>query len=313
MASRVLQLLGKTAYDFGGLGASQSLSLVVARGIDAVDFTEGTLAVRVHGAALLVEVEATQGTTTQALSAELSAELVLRERLRLAYGVHGFTNSAKYYQTAAGEGVRGSGSGYWLACLFRLDQIPAASEYLGACGAAGTTGWQQWLTSSGLLRFRTHNGAGASVHAPNITLGSSDVGRVHAALWVQDASKVRSYLAGAEVGSGTSISGYTAPASTVKQTMGIANPFNYAFTSGTILGVAGGDGVIPSAAEIAAWAARCRAARDIVPIAGKTDHLWSVRQHGSAAPAEIADSAGSDGMDRTGALGVDGFRPRWGW
>lgn len=227
------------------------------------------------------------------------------------YGVQGFSIS-NYYQSANPGGIAGSASGFWVALLCRVDQqIAPGSRALIA--RFNTIGWQLTTTlSNGQFSFQATDGGGTTRNSLSYTIQPADLGKVMHVSGVHDGSTIRLYVNGVGVGAATACVGFTPLADRTyigRRAVGLPN------SNGIFFGACGGHAVV-TAAEVTAHANACKAAADIVPIAGKTNSLWSVKQdQAGAAPPVLDDkSAGAQDMDLVGALTlVSVTSPVWGW
>lgn len=225
-------------------------------------------------------------------------------------GVTGFSDLT-YFQSALNAGIAGQAAGFWVAVYIIVTSQAVASTSRDLAGrrvGSGVSGWSiNTATTNATVTFGCANGAGSFLTSPAYTITAGDVSGAVALLvvGVHDGSNLRLYVKGAQVGSGTAITGFTT--STVPN-MGLGNG-NAAFPSGLsfgeppdgviVLGLAGGNGV-PSAGEIATMDTACASANDIVAIPGKTDHLYSLKQDiaaaGGSLPIKSADRVGTDDL-----------------
>lgn len=225
-------------------------------------------------------------------------------------GYSGLSNSV-FASTANPGGVAGIGTGFWGAALFRIDASGSSTtRYIVARSTGGPLGWLiRTLTTNATLMFGAVNGAAALVSSPTYAVQASDIGKVHLAVGVHDGSNVRLYVARAEVGSGTPITGYTA--ATTLTRMG-ANPAgSNGATNMTIFGWAGGHAV-PTLAQVQAYFDAVKSARRIVAMPGvATTGAWPV---GTSLATVTETQAGTDNMTVTGTPTLAMVSaPVWGW
>jgi hypothetical protein len=220
-------------------------------------------------------------------------------------GADSFTTS-NYYTTAAGVGLRGHVSGFWAGAVIRINALVATgAAEIFTCYGAGGTGWTLLGGSNySALHFDILSGAGGQVASPSYTPTATDVGKLLALIGVYDqvAGKIRFYVEGSEVGSGTTIVGHTPGGSTIPNMIGVILGTAFPAANATIFGVGGGDGFIPTLAEIQTQYAAIKTAGDFVAIPGKTTHFWSIKQdQAGAIPATLTDRAGSTVMSKVGS------------
>lgn len=214
---------------------------------------------------------------------------------------HSLVGVGNRYVSAAGAGILGNAAGFYVAGLVAF-MATAAANYVARNHAASTDGWRLWVGSTGLLTFGQTNGATALILSPTFDI-SSLLGRVLAVCGVYTSTHVRLYVNGAQVGSGTAITGYTGPTGAAVTALGFGTAQN-----SVSMGVLGGDGV-PSDANIAAWSVACKAARGLATMPGVApQHSWTPL----AAVANIADGVGSDTLTKVGTPVAVTLR-QWGY
>lgn len=223
----------------------------------------------------------------------------------------GFTDTgADFLRTQVNdEGLVGSTS-FSVAVLFRLTSA-ADTAWLGATNNASGNGWSLYHNGTD-WRFRMDDGVGTDITSP--TTNAPAVGTTNLFVGVHDGTKLRLYLNGSEVGSGTSITGYTAN-SGVKQQIGIRLTTNAgAFDTGDICGMCGSDSDAWSAAEISTLWDDTKAGYALATVAGKTERLWTAAGRTSV-PDPVPDDVGSEDMEHIAGgsgLSIVSFVPAWG-
>jgi hypothetical protein len=147
------------------------------------------------------------------LSKDLSKHLAraLNDDDAKLYGVAGIS-AANRMETAGTGGESGSATGFGLLTFYRLDAIAAASQYLvsrqnSLAGSVGQ-GYQQYVTSAGVVVTLLGAGGASWVQPPTRTLVASDVGRVHASLVYCDGAKGRMWTDRMQAADGTSMGTY---------------------------------------------------------------------------------------------------------
>lgn len=230
-------------------------------------------------------------------------------------GVTGFSDLT-YYQSALNAGIAGQAAGFWVAVYMIVTSQAVANTTRDLAGrrvGSGTSGWSlNTYTTNATVSFFCANGVGSGVTSPAYTITAGDVSGAVALLvvGVHDGSNLRLYVKGAEVGSGTAITGFT---TSIVTNMGLGNN-NSAFNGGmpfgeppdgvVILGFAGGHAV-PTLGEITTMDTDSASANDIVAIPGKTDHLWSLKQDivdaGGVLPIRSLDRIGTDHLQLIGS------------
>ena len=199
--------------------------------------------------------------------------------------------TSNYFASAASQGIRGSASGFYVASLMMIN-TGQANNYCTHC-TGGTDGWNLYMPSSTTLVFTVASSLPALINSPAYTV-TPTVGKIISVVGVYDfgALTIRLYVNGAEIGAGTAIVGYTAAAGATLHKIG-----NSAGSPDLVtFGVLGGNGV-PSAANIAAWSAACKATRSLATMPGAApQHRWVP----SNPVANMPDTVGSDTMTKNG-------------
>lgn len=199
--------------------------------------------------------------------------------------------------TGAGLGLRGSLTGFWVRMLFVLrSQAVAAGSRFVAANFGTPQGWL--ISTSGLNASLEFLMIAASGPAARVLTGA-DIDKLIDATWVfdQPANRVRPYFQGI-AGATVTPTGPYRPLSAGTRMSGLARESGAVYATGCgIVAFQGGDGFIPSAAEVAAAHAATVAnvAAGLPPfglIAGKT--TWSTNM-GPAwnPPTSLIDSVGA--------------------
>lgn len=213
-------------------------------------------------------------------------------------GLSGF-QSGLLLATTASQGVQGSTLGFWAAQLIRIDsQVGSATRIsFNAFQGASGNGWDfRTLTTNATLLFEAFFGAGTGFNSPTRAIAASDVGKLALCVGVFDvaASRLRLYINGAEVGSGTATVGaYRPPVAGATAFGGRADGGNLPSDNTTIFGCCGGDGFTPTAKEIEVQYLSTVDSGAIQPIPAKTTNRW-VFPNTWNAPVTLIDSTGGD-------------------
>lgn len=207
--------------------------------------------------------------------------------------------------TAAGAGIRGHASGFWVAVHANiLSAVNGA--YLASCFDGTITGWRLYQDSATTLRFEVANGAGAFVASSAYTFTAN---KENVFVGVFTGTQVQLFAARAQVGSNAAITGQSPAAAGNRMTAGIRNNGTAAHTGARIYGIVGGDNSVPTLAEVQALSDAIKAGGQVVDIAGKTAHRWSVQASATPPnfPATLSDLVGSSNMTffAGAASGVD--------
>lgn len=230
-----------------------------------------------------------------------------------AVGVQGFVDSTNWFETAAGVFLPGAGAGFFCAVAVHILSAPAASTFLMQSGISLLDGFVL-RNQAGGLTFSVASGAPATISSPSSPVAAGDIGEVLTVACILDATAglVRLYRTGVQVGAGTAIVGYTAPAGAQKTSLG-ARP---AGTSSTpwarIVGALYGTG-IPDAAAILAHYNACKAANTMESMGGAgvvNVNRWQAKDNIPNA-ATWVDDIGGMVLTKTGTLSSVIFNPVW--
>jgi len=214
-------------------------------------------------------------------------------------GLSGFTD-ANHYETANGEGLRGSTS-MTVAALCLQDSLTAAVVVIAS--TRDPDGWQlQRHTAQGGYRFAIDNGAGTFVSSPVRSQTASENGKWFVLHGTYDGTTVRLYFNGAEVGSGTATSGYTASAGTVRMRVGGLSIDGFAATGITIGGISGSDSVVLTGPQVLAHFNAIKNKREMVSITS-AEQTNDVFRQAQAVPSEWVADVG-DNLDLSGSLSL---------
>lgn len=221
---------------------------------------------------------------------------------RKTYGVQGFS-IGNMLSTAAG--IRGHASGFWLAAYVQFTSISGNNSIASAINA--TTGWD-FVQYGGTLLLGVRVNGGFYNSAQPYTFSAGDIGQPMLVVFVSTGTAFRAYVRGVQAGTDTAHGAMMA--TTASMLLG-TQAAQYPATNMTIFGACGGDGVIPTAAEMLQLNADTVATGRIGTIAGKTFKRWDLHQDIDAnggpvngVPAQLLDrSAG--GTDHLARVGIE--------
>lgn len=264
-----------------------------ATGILAVTKSTGVTVTSRYGTELL-------GNGARATLEKVGTDSWLLYGSGLAQPVRGMTqwNDSFAYQTAPDGGVKGSTAGFWVAIdgMINAQTLNATRFLIGKSAGAGT-GWAiQALTTNATIRGFAGFVTTGVLNTPAYSVVADDIGKHNLIVIVYDPSgtgRLRLYVRDVEVGSGTDcLSSVYAPTSASIRTTLARRPDvgANAPSDWTIYGAVGGDGFVPSLAEIQDLYVRWKSTGSVQPIPGKTTRRWSVRsEHVRHAPITISD------------------------
>lgn len=227
---------------------------------------------------------------------------------RRTLGAQGF-NSANYLKSAAGAGLLGSAAGQWVAWYGVIDVLTLANGAVLAENLRITPTAQGWILQSSAanysqLSFTAVNAAGTGVSSSVYAAIAADVGVPMLLVGVNTGTAVRFYVKRAQVGSDVAISGYAAPVAQ-PTTIGVRQDGTFPASNTRWFGTAGGDGVVPTLAEIQQLFDDVERTGRIQAIPGKTTRLWdpttdTLASGVDAVPAVVLDRVGTDHLSRQG-------------
>lgn len=203
-------------------------------------------------------------------------------------------DNGNYYETAAGAGIRGADTGWWLTWLGSITAAVNNND-LVSCTVGGS-GYYFYTSASDNLWLLATNGVGANAVTPAYD-PAAIIGKLAHLTGVHTGAgnQLKIYVNGAEHGTPGAGVGYTPAGGGVKMKIGGGSA-----SSNVCLGLMGGLGV-PNDAQIAANATACRVARRLVTMAGVTpDHMWMPHSPN----VDVLDTIGSDTMARVGTPSV---------
>lgn len=179
------------------------------------------------------------------------------------YGLDGF-DSTNRLGTAAGEGIRGSTSSFWVCVPTVVKaQTGAADRRLAMVTTFAGTGWTLGTSLTNTrISGAIYRVGPAAVNSPLYTVVPGDLGKLLLPMLVYDApaNLLRLYVKGVEVGGGTAVSSaYAPPAGSLRMTVGEQVAGGAPADQNQIFGVCGGDGFLPTAGEIATHFAAAQA------------------------------------------------------
>lgn len=214
--------------------------------------------------------------------------------------VRGLTqwNDSFAYQTAPDGGLKGSTVGFWVAVDGMINsQVLNTTRFLIGKSAAIGTGWAiQALTTNAIIRGFAGFVVAGVINTPAYTVVAGDINVHNLIVLVYDPSgtgTLRLYVRDVEVGAGTNCASavYAPTAATVRTTLarrpdvGANAPSDW-----TIYGAVGGDGFVPTLAEIQNLYLRWKSTNAVQPIPSKTTRRWVIRSENVRhAPITISD------------------------
>lgn len=212
------------------------------------------------------------------------------------------SNNYQGYYAADGAGERGTAAGFGFATLCTIRAVPPSDQ--GLSGLRANTypyeGYELlYVPATGLL-FRCVSGAPAVVDSPAYTITQSDVGKCHLFVCQYDvAGYLRLYVANAEVGAGTAITGYTAPHATTHWWMGGRQEW-FSAKSFEFHGAMTWQGT-PTLSNIQTLFADAKALADVPTslTGGTIQNRWSIKeQSATLLPTTLNDSVGTAHMSK---------------
>lgn len=229
------------------------------------------------------------------------------ERTPILQGAGSFTDNDFFEQS----GILQGNTQMWRMVLLTVTSQAVASknrDILTRASPSVPGPGQGWLlrsiTTNSALSFIVANSSNGFVFSPSLSIAASDVGKLIAVYGVHDGSNLRMYAKRVQQGAGTSITGFSASANALR--LGRHNTDAGINADGIIVwGFGGGDGVVPTLAEIQANHDAVMADEDVVSIPGKTDWLVSfkqdARENGGVLPAAPKNRAGAGTIAKVGA------------
>ena len=220
--------------------------------------------------------------------------------LPLAVGINGFATSS-FYRSAANV-LAANAAPFGGAVVFQLLAVPTAIEAIFGIDGVVTRGWRL-DTNVAVLRFGVLNGVGTTIYAPTYTFTTADIGQTFCIAFTNDGTTLRMYRAGAEIGAGTAIVGYTAANNTDKTMIGIRSTSDIEpATDFRVLGATSFTGT-PTAADVLAWYSATKAAKRVQLMGGTgvvvTDR-WQAADNAGVA-ATWTDDVGGKVLTKTGS------------
>lgn len=230
----------------------------------------------------------------------------------------GYLDSTNYYVGVSGEG--GLKTAPWSAAvIYRWDGVAedqAVSAIAGTGdpnGAANAGGGFSWVSPDQIAGFARVTGT--TLQSP---VSAATSGKDYIAIATMEsgaAPRLRLYVQGVEVGSGTLGAAVYAPGTT-KPFFGIRDGDKLGDAQHEIIaGHAQVDGLL-NATQVAEWYNAMRAAADVTsPPAGTLTHLWSVKRvmKDLVSDNPWVPSVGTNGnLTRTGSITITKVVPNWG-
>ncbi len=222
------------------------------------------------------------------------------------YGVHSLSISNRYVAGSTGEPGAAGGFGFATFLKIESQSVSSATREIYSNDISATSGYAlRTLTTNATLSWTAVNAALANVTSSAYTIASGDVGKWMHVCGVYDltGTKLRLYVAGVQVGSGTTMVGYT-PATAALQIGRRANNTLGADNIGwsgavTFTG-------IPTVTDIAAHYTAAKYERKLGVMGGTgvtMTHRHSVRSDGGDVGLQttILDKVGSDNLTSSGS------------
>lgn len=176
----------------------------------------------------------------------------------------------------SGVGWPGSIGGFYLAALIQLEQFIDQQYFFGHWFPYGNLLYEP---SAGYLAFICAKSGPTYVFSPFFEIPNSMLHKVISLVGVLDsvALKVRLYVNGVEVGSGTSTDGYL-PGDQYSYMYGQSTPPLEPNTN-KIYGCVYGNNAVPSASDISTWHALCKTNRMVMEMPNVNNHgLWRISE-----------------------------------
>jgi len=229
-----------------------------------------------------------------------------------AVGVQGFASATNYLRSAVGTLAPGAAAGFGVSVAARVLVVPSTTAYLLNCNTLVSG---HVLEGSGVnIRWRVADGGGVYVSTPNIILAAGDVGEIVLFTFVHTGAGafIRAYRAGAEVGAGTAIAGYTPATAASRVSLGSDSAGTSPALWGRTVGALYFTGV-PTPADILAHYNACKAANTMENMGGAgvvNVNRWQAKDNLPNA-ATWVDDIGGMVLTKTGTLQSVIFNPTW--
>lgn len=222
----------------------------------------------------------------------------------VTYGLRAFGGADDRLASGIDLGITGSASGFWFRMLHVIDsQAVVSTTRRLVWNSTGGAGYTFYTTgTNGTLDGLIIVTGVVSVNIPLLTITAGMVGKLidTTIVWDSAAGRLRHYYQGVQIGAGTaSASAYLLPTGR-RMSVGHRDNGTAWADANTICGIEGGDGFIPSDAEILAAhnATKANVAANLPPlagIAGKT--TWRHNQGATWNPPVIwEDEVGAEDL-----------------
>lgn len=233
---------------------------------------------------------------------------------RRTLGAQGFS-PANYLASVAGAGLRGSLSGHWCAWAGRIDNLingTGAAVFMETLELGSPAGFTLFAgaTNFGNIGYQCVNAAGGFVTSSLLTLATVDTSQPIMLVGVHTGSQLRLYIKRAnqalvQVGSDVAITGYKVPTSAAKHVIGNRDGGSVPTYNSGWFGAAGGDGFVPTLAELQQLGDDWDRTGQLGSIAGKTSHAWTptldiLASGVDVVPATVLDRVGTDNLTKVG-------------
>lgn len=233
---------------------------------------------------------------------------------RRTLGVQGFSPT-NYLQTAQGAGLLGSAAGMWVAWAGQINQFLVSGAVVFA-ECLNTSPLQGWALNAGSsnhanIAFNVVNAAGGVIASSVYNATASDIGVPLLLIGVSTGTALRMYKLTkgggvlTQVGPDVPIVGYAAPVAR-RNVVGVRDgTATLANVNGSWFGLEGGDGFVPTLAELQQLADDWERTGQLVAILNKTTRQWlptiDISASGvDAVPAIVLDRVGTDHLTRVG-------------
>lgn len=229
-----------------------------------------------------------------------------------AVGVQGFVSLTNYLRSAVGTLTPGNAAGFGVSVAVRINAVPTTINYMLNCNT-GVSGYIVEGTAAALLRFGAADGGGVFVRTPSTTIIAGDIGNIVllTAVHTGAGAFLRLYRAGAEVGAGTAIVGYTVATAAARVVLG-SDLAGSSPTWARVLGALYFTGV-PTPADILTHYNVCKAANTMENMGGAgvvNVNRWQAKDNIPNA-ATWVDDIGGMVLTKTGTLSSVIFNPTW--
>jgi len=183
-----------------------------------------------------------------------------------------------------------------LATVFVLNQLPADNKILMNFGRLSTAtsltrGIALGLITADRIRGAIKEDGGGTISTPLYAFSAGDVGKIHTFVMTWDASTLRLYHNGSEVGAGTSFSGTYEAASSGDQ-FWLSNGFTAASIqtpSFNFIGVSLDSSNAMSSGQVSTWDADCEASADGIVALPTGGILWKAATWDGSTGSDVWD------------------------